>query len=104
MKSTLPCRVLTLVFLTLIVAGCEPERIRLAKDAVRDVLREPDTAQFRNVVDHGHVVCGEVNAKNGFGGFTGFQDFYVIGKPPRRAVLVDERSDFTAEIWADNCI
>ncbi len=49
--------------------------------AIRNQLRDPESAQFRNVryfgdwTRAGGVVCGEVNAKNGFGGFSGFHWF-----------------------------
>lgn len=53
-----------------------------------DSLREPSSAVFRNVfigkrpkptTTSKIVVCGEVNARNGFGGMTGFQPFIVSG-------------------------
>jgi hypothetical protein len=48
-----------------------------AEDQVRAILRDPTSAEFTNVIRHppmngkGAVVCGYVNAKNGFGGMTG---------------------------------
>jgi len=55
-----------------------------AKEAVTAALKDPDSAQFGEVVavsnDGTPVVCGSVNAKNSFGGFTGEQSFvYVAG-------------------------
>jgi hypothetical protein len=54
--------------------------IEMAEDAVRKVLKDPYAAQFRNV----HVgredfkpVRGEVNAKNSFGRYNGFEKFFV---------------------------
>lgn len=54
-----------------------------AKQAVEARLRDPGSAEFRNVgvywpvrsVKTPQAVCGEVNGKNGFGGFTGYQAF-----------------------------
>jgi hypothetical protein len=52
-----------------------------AKDDVRAQLRDPGSAEFTDVVryaphdDKGAVVCGMVNAKNGFGGMTGPRRF-----------------------------
>ncbi len=45
--------------------------------AVREQLRDPDSAKFRNVAkdrgtDHW---CGDVNARNGMGGYAGWQPF-----------------------------
>lgn len=51
-------------------------------------LRDPSSATFRNVHFGKRppptktlkiIVCGEVNARNGFGGFTGYQHFIVSG-------------------------
>src|SRR5271163_3163548 len=54
-----------------------------AKQAVAERFRDPYAAEFRNVwayrpiasVRTPQAVCGEVNAKNGFGGYDGFHAF-----------------------------
>lgn len=43
--------------------------------AVAQQLRDPDSAQFRNIIGSDDAYCGEVNAKNGFGAYTGFRKF-----------------------------
>ena len=50
----------------------------MAKEAVKLKLKDPDSAQFRNVrtVRVG-LVCGEVNAKNSMGGYVGYTAFSV---------------------------
>jgi hypothetical protein len=60
--------------------------ISRAQRGVRGMLRDPDSARFRNVrlsqkiADiPDPVVCGEVNAKNGFGGYTGYGRFFSVG-------------------------
>jgi len=51
--------------------------------AVREELLDPESARFRNLyfapnpVGPDSRVCGEVNAKNRFGGYVGFNDFGV---------------------------
>lgn len=54
------------------------------ESVVSSTLRDPGSAQFRNIrlvtanrKDGGaeQWVCGEVNGKNGFGGYVGFQPF-----------------------------
>ncbi len=42
-------------------------------------MKDPSSAQFRNVKlnFHGDALCGEVNARNGFGGYNGFKHFVV---------------------------
>lgn len=69
------------------VAGTAPAAISpndeaLAKAGIASSLRDPSSAQFRNL--HGYatsqgdrIVCGEYNAKNGFGGYVGFASFYA---------------------------
>ena|SRR6185503_9265874 len=57
-------------------------RYRDEENAVREHLNDPRSAQFQNErsltnKNGNKVVCGEVNAKNGFGGYVGFTRFYV---------------------------
>lgn len=69
--------------------------IDVVETAVRDKLRDPGAAQFKYVnvfivKDGGRstlLSCGQVNAKNGYGGYTGFQWFYAAS------------SDVHAPIW-----
>lgn len=88
------------------------ERIReyswmeAGKDAVRAKLKDPDSAEFRNVVfvrgeDDVPVTCGEVNAHNSFGGKSGFQHFLSAGSP-ERTWLEEEVQDF-ASLWNRFC-
>lgn len=60
--------------------------IELGKDAVRERLKDPESANFRNLnihkgrspVENTYYVCGEVNSKNGFGGYAGFAPFQSL--------------------------
>lgn len=50
--------------------------------AVVDRLKDPATAQLRGVqafsLSNGdRAICGEVNGRNSFGGYVGFQPFYI---------------------------
>lgn len=52
----------------------------LARARMVEVLRDPDSARFRNVrysvqSDGRIIFCGEVNARNGLGGYTGYMLF-----------------------------
>jgi hypothetical protein len=58
--------------------------VQLAAKYLAANLRDPSVALFRNVFIRkrmnkdgkiGILVCGEINAKNGYGGFTGFETF-----------------------------
>jgi len=73
------------------IAQEEAERIErlhaAVRDAVRESLKDPDSAMFRNQVDG----CGEVNAKNSFGGYVGYRRFYTM---PFRS----EKGDFVVRL------
>ena len=54
--------------------------IVFAKESVRKQLREPESAEFRDIkLNSNGIPCGYVNAKNGFGGYTGFKRFVGMG-------------------------
>lgn len=60
----------------------DQQQIELAKKIAVYDLKDPDSAQFRNLwvrnTGKDYVVCGEINAKNSYGGYVGYQQFYVI--------------------------
>lgn len=71
------------------VTGCSPGNglKQEAETAARRELRDPDSAQFRyqyedmEVFPDAGVLCGELNARNGYGGLTGFKGYaYVRGQ------------------------
>lgn len=76
------------------------------KNAVKMKLKDPKSATFRNLdvhkgADGMYVMCGEVNSKNSFGGYTGFQKFVSVGTP-EGTFLQEEVSDF-AGVWNRVC-
>ena len=72
-----------------------------ATDQVRQKLKDPDSARFQNVrlvpYASGKVVCGEVNAKNSYGGYVGYTPFVagVLG-----ATIYDPNKSEYAELNA----
>lgn len=49
-----------------------------ARDALAYTLKDAPTAQFRKLSkDSLGTICGEVNARNGFGAYTGYRQFYA---------------------------
>lgn len=61
-----------------------PELTIKAEEIVKQQLKDPSSAQFRNAFittpadDTSQIsYCGEVNAKNAYGGYTGFKPFFV---------------------------
>ncbi|WP_155951994.1 hypothetical protein [Pseudoxanthomonas suwonensis] len=58
--------------------------IARGQDAVKAKLKDPGSAQFRGIYFHRGqdgvpITCGEVNSKNSFGGYSGFQRFISAG-------------------------
>ena len=74
--------------------------------AVKERLKDPASAQFRSVYFHRGsqnipMTCGEVNSKNGFGGYSGFTKFVSAGSPDI-TFLASEVSDFDT-VWQSYC-
>ena len=75
------------VVVALLVGGChllpgtEAADIEQAKAKAARDLRDPESAQFRDVAtsDDGTWVCGEINGKNAYGAYAGYQRFVVKG-------------------------
>jgi len=98
------------LILALLVAGCgkkedsvdlkEIKLQRLVRGFVEKSLKDPGSAEFRNQ----YGICGEVNAKNSFGGYTGFKRF-IAGS---EALVIMEgggalsESDFSS-LWSQTC-
>lgn len=69
----------------LALLGCNPlsppqpaEPFPGLENAVKLELRDPVSAIFKNVRERGLYVCGEVNSKNGFGGYAGWMPFKAL--------------------------
>ena len=80
------------------LAAGEPPAVaafaRAAKATLTARLKEPESARYRNLfvaraksegdAKQPLALCGEVNAKTSYGGYAGFQRFYVVdGESPR---------------------
>lgn len=83
-----------LLLIILIVVSITPVRADEwdnVKEDVKERLRDPDSAQFRNLVRKTQVgtqaiVCGELNSKNLYGGYVGFRLFaHVSDSSGRKA-------------------
>lgn len=84
MKKTL------LVLIALALAGCKPtddKVISIAEKEMTQRLKDPGSAIFKESAfypdkesgsnESNGYVCGLVNAKNSFGGYIGFQPYYI---------------------------
>lgn len=83
----------------------EREIIYSAKKKVASSLKAPDSANFKDVFFNetnkgGAVACGQVNSKNSFGAYTGFQRFISNGK----TVLLEEKIKNMGFTWAEVCL
>lgn len=74
-------------------------KIIAVKMFVANGLKDPDSAKFRGVKVKWGTVCGEVNAKNSFGGYVGYRRFYSIDSKD----LHMEESNFSEDQWARFC-
>lgn len=92
------------------LSGCESQEVKQAKEAVANQLRDPESAQFRNMtetrktslLEHGVVtVCGEVNGKNAYGGYVGFQRF--VSRPSVGVVYMENTWSTFDSVWSRHC-
>lgn len=104
--------ILTLLVLLAVAtpASAQESVIELAKTKVVNALKDPGSAQFKNVVrsradesSEDGIVCGWVNARNSFGGYVGFKPFFVVGdavqfRDDDSARMLSNRS-FFASVW-----
>ena len=73
------------VLVLLLVAGCnqltqEGRLIEDGKRAAADKLKDPNSAEFRDVricPDNQFMVTGEINGKNSFGAYAGYEKFWA---------------------------
>lgn len=96
-----------LILLTLLLTGyvfvfdvpawaVNPILSYLAEGQVKAHLADPESAVFRNK----NGVCGEVNSKNNFGGYTGFKRYVAGGE----YVAIDDNRDGFEDMWQLNCV
>lgn len=84
-----------------------------AREAVIELLRDPSSASFRNIIwsrtpNGGGYFCGEVNARSAFGGMSGFVRFQAFVSPngATHAEIDDEDGlvgAYFAETWRRDC-
>jgi len=55
-----------------------PDPYKDLKEAVANQLFDPGSAIFKHIEKKVLGYCGEVNAKNKFGGYVGFKRFYIF--------------------------
>lgn len=84
--------VLVVLLLTAGVAQAESADVYLLKEKARELVRarlkDPDAAKFQKLEPHkldngATIICGEVNSKNAYGGYAGFEKFFSTGSSVR---------------------
>lgn len=80
--------------------------IERGQDAVRALLKDPESARFdgdffHRGADNVPMACGWVNAKNGFGGYTG-KTRYISAGQPDLTFLESSVADFDT-VWRRFC-
>jgi hypothetical protein len=80
-----------------------------AQHQISAVLKDPDSAQFRNITiedsptynpDYPGLACGQVNARNSFGGYTGYKYFIVAGGLP----MIEDGGNAFVRLWDKHCV
>lgn len=81
------------------------EAAEKSKESVKNKLKDPDSARFRNIKDislpDGVVFCGEVNSKNSYGGYVGFT-WFVAGVNGANIFTTSNRHRDASEDAANN--
>lgn len=89
----------------LVLARSVPKDYKMAaipmlQRAVADEMRDPESARFRSVTvivdaNGADALCGQINAKNAYGGYVGFEWFYApvieLGKSPKSVVWLESK-------------
>lgn len=80
------------------------------QDAVRAKLKDGDSAKFRGVFFHRSrngigipAACGEVNSKNSFGAYGGFQQFISAGSADTTYLREQMSENDWAKLWIEIC-
>lgn len=78
--------------------------IKEAKEQVANSMIDPESARYRNLFLSElatQALCGEINGKNRYGGYVGFQKFYSI---PFGSAISTGQDDKSFEIgWNSYC-
>ena len=87
--------------------GRELAWIEKGQESVREKLRDPESARFKDAFFHrgaagAPMSCGWVNSKNGFGGYVGWMR-YMSGGSSQLTFIESEMEDGFQETWAQFC-
>lgn len=86
------------------LAANNEARIAQAELAMKERLKDPESVQWRDVYVSRFAeaaVCGQVNARNSFGGYTGFKQFIVVSG--LNLAFLEGEVDGWSKIWIEYC-
>lgn len=77
---------------------------KLVRETIDYTLRDAETARYRNITaakknDGTIIVCGAFNAKNGYGGYNGFETFYGQIKEKNKKPVFEQISTGNLAIY-----
>lgn len=72
-----------------------------AKQSITERMKDPESTRFGEVINRAGFVCGYVNSKNSFGGYTGEKAF-VFNISSREIFLQDQGPGFE-KLWNSRC-
>jgi hypothetical protein len=96
----------TIIFATLISITCLawsqplPKEILAAREIIKLELKDPDSVKYKEEMVFGTVVCGQANAKNSYGGYSGFNRFMVDNEV---VIFEDKKYPFFSRWWNEHC-
>lgn len=89
-----------IALLVLTTACSDPEEtkrqeyVEITEKLVRAQLKDPDSARFRDLtLGDGGFVCGQLNAKNSYGGYNGFTAFF-FNRSSGEVFIYDQNQDW----------
>lgn len=86
-----------------------PKEIALIRSFLDDVLKDADSAKFKDVViwlkpgaEPVHSICGQINSKNSYGAYGGYKTFFGALVPDKKepmalVISMDEVADAMCE-------
>lgn len=80
--------------------------VAYAKAGLTDTLKDPSSAQFRDLFLSGKampVLCGEINSKNSYGAYVGFSRFYATGTPSLNSIETKKEDYVFNRMWPSMC-
>ena len=106
-KITISC----LIFLSCMEANANQIRVVIekGKSAVSYAMKDPESTKFREITVHKkssgpYMVCGQINAKNSYGGYIGYQGFMVSVGSGKAVVTLERDKYFPFEtVWEAIC-